>query len=841
MSSPAASPLIDETNRTVYQKFSISADTSFDLDKLKQKLGKLSTLLDKFSNFASQLGSAVSLHPELEFILSNFKSVKSELAFALNDLISPHKNKSMDNFLCNDKEIFFLKTEIAKKKEEIHEKNEEINEINEQVSSQFEEIKQLTTEVGKLKMDFNKAEREKEESRLEVVYLKNQLERYQKNNKLLQDSLITQENKIRYISALKSKYEEIIHDQKIKPKVVLCVSENEGIFIKPEKKRKKYDQKLIKNEFESLEAISISNKNPLKIRYSSLFDDDESDLYKLQLKPKKSSKTLNEGSEEFIPANKKLTDLITEKNKIEEEMISVKEACNRLENENKDLTNKFVEAMEMCKILEEFLSKSNNLKTHEFLIEKRENISINQKKGSFSTKLNYKKSNEKFDFRERINELEQTLIKQNIEICELKEKLNASKASVEKYKQELVKSNDSIHNLENLMSQLQEEYLYLEATNELLNIKQSENSKKTIALFSQQKDSLLKVSKIQKKNDKKMNELNTITNLISDVQKTIESTDEIISLSFSDIISRTELLESNLKSLKTAFSLKINKKNNENTQNLEKFSIALSKAQNEVLELQSENKKLETERKKLLNTRDKLISQCNLQSDEIISLKTEQDEKNFQKLEEAESQIEALQIQLKNSELCNETLKRKVQKIVEKNEKLHKQLEEKENEFEILKEKLLEIKNRANSSESNNLYKDEIYQLKLKNAKLEQALQDHQNSQATPEELIKLKDLYVSQIFKIDEDQKTLEKKLFNAENNANKEKESFQRSLDSFAKQLTGANLEIHNLKSKLTEANNKFCPKFNNPDDYKIIKLQRYEDKLWYLIKDIRDDHFL
>jgi hypothetical protein len=54
-----------------------------------------------------------------------------------------------------------------------------------------------------------------------------------------------------------------------------------------------------------------------------------------------------------------------------------------------------------------------------------------------------------------------------------------------------------------------------------------------------------------------------------------------------------------------------------------------------------------------------------------------------------------------------------------------------------LKEKLLEIKNRANSSESNNLYKDEIYQLKLKNAKLEQALQDHQNSQATPEELNK--------------------------------------------------------------------------------------------------------
>ena len=225
----------------------------------------------------------------------------------------------------------------------------------------------------------------------------------------------------------------------------------------------------------------------------------------------------------------------------------------------------------------------------------------------------------------------------------------------------------------------------------------------------------------------------------------------------------------------------------------------------EINKLTTENNSLQKEKKTLLETRDKLIFQCNTQSEELISLKSDIDEKYIERIEDADYQIALLHGQIKKLEQSEGILNANFMKNSEKTQAITIIIEEKCKKIEELQEEISELrfKSSINSTSSGENYKEEIYNLKMKNIKLEKMIEDINNSRPTDDDISNMKNLYISQISQIDDIRKKLEKKLKDTENNLLKEKESFQKSQDSFAKQLTGANLEIHNLRAKISELN--------------------------------------
>ncbi|OMJ90820.1 hypothetical protein SteCoe_6687 [Stentor coeruleus] len=817
--SPLSSPIINDFKKKTALKVSSSLESGFNMEKFKQKLENLSNLLEKFAGFTTSIEENIVQHPELEYTLTRFMSAKKEIAFALKNIISNDDKKSDDS---QDKsfsnEIIMLKSEICRLKAELNEKNEENIELSEQFASLANETKESHKEISISKQNLNKLEKENNELRLESIYIKSQIERLQKNNKILQESLGSRENTLKDFSALQAKYEEILSEKKSSLRPTLSMIFTSSYSILPKKKFKtilKIDiiQGLL---IKSSQKVSQSNRI---VRSSSFLNSPKSE------------------SEDFQALSKKMSIVIGEKNKVEEEFLLLKEKNISLQVENKNLMDKLYEAMEMCKILEEFMNKnhtnvlevqvqslisffpvtSETNKGNIVGISQQEIFVLHEKLIEIENVLEMRKE-ENEELIDKNVKFEKLLEEKQSQIEDLQESNSKNMASVEKLKEELAKSLNSFNAISSLKSQLQEQVKFLNSSNDLVASQLKEKKKECEMLIE------------------KLKEYQSLSFLSDDTYnwKTVipDHITKVLNKFAEDYIGTQEYINSKLDNLTTKLISLISLGSS-----LKSYKQTLNSQEKDTNELIKEIKKLETERKKLLETRDKLITQCNSQSEEIISLKLEQEEKFQQKIEDSDYQIVMLQNQVKKLQTSELSLNKLLLSSTEKSSNLQNELQEKNAIIEQLTNELSQIKFKQSVSnhDPKEKYKDELYALKMKNIKLEQTIQD---LSLNNEDLNKAKSSFASQLGKIDEERQYLERKNKDNEAQWGKEKESLQKSLDSFAKQLTGANLEIHNLKRKIEELQNSRNPDFSSPDEYKIHRAVEHDRQIWYLIES-KDTH--
>jgi hypothetical protein len=769
--SPVASPVLgDSRRRGNYGNSKNSPEKGFDLEKFKLKVEGLAGLLGKFNRFTALIDEAISANPELGELFLNFKSVKSELSFALMDMFdsrSPNKKKieerGQDSIINN--EIYSLKSENCKLKAEINHKNTEIIEITDQAKRLEGEVKEIRRSSMISKQDMMKVEKEKEEMQLEAIYLKSQIEKLQKTNKILTDNLLINEKKTTDFMLLQSKYDEIIKDMKLKPRVKLEIIKISTILIKSRKP-----------------ALSIEFVDQIKviIKKPSMF----------------SSEILRESreNENSFMLNRKITQIISEKNKVEEELLLAKSKITSSNEENRMLNQKLSEALEMCKVFEEFLIKSENQsKKDNFSNLKVVSSSVislppnlkNIKKPPKSEKsLESRKNEEKISELEQIlrlsKENQENLQKENKNLKKIQDKTQEELRQSEVIKSSLLSSNsfleEKVHNLTKLLDSKQETSFSTQSTRKSLSFSEISQN---FSSFSQE------------------------------ISEVFEKFSEILE-SFN-----LKLLSSNSQ----VFEVKENL--------LKKSKMAES--------LQNELKIVIKEKTKLLETRDKLITQCNAQSEEIISLKLEQEESFSQKKEDQDYEVHFLKSQVSSLQSTESSLLQALKETTDKYTLLLQTASEKDSKLESLTSELsqLKFKQSVKSLDSNDKYKEEVYSLKMKNIKLEQTIEDLRSSQLSQEEFSKVKSAYLCQISKMDEDRLMIEKKLKDSENSWTKEKEALQKSLDSFTKQLAGSTLETHNLKQKVKELSLALRPSFSSSDEYKIIRVVDHEDSTWFLLE--------
>ena len=268
---------------------------------------------------------------------------------------------------------------------------------------------------------------------------------------------------------------------------------------------------------------------------------------------------------------------------------------------------------------------------------------------------------------------------------------------------------------------------------------------------------------------------------------------------------------------------------------VKQISISLDTANSEISELRIENGKLNQERKNLLETRDRLISQCNVQSEELISQKLDIEETYSQKFEDFDYQIALLQGQIKKHQINEAVLNKTILENTEKYFVMCLAVEEKSKKIEELQSEISELRFRhsINFTSSGENLKEEIYTLKMKNIKLEQQIQESKLSQASPDEISNMKKFYISQISHIDEERKQLEKKLKDLESSLAQEKELVSKTQDNYAKRLAGANLEINTLKQQILDLRQKIFPTFYSNDEFNIVKEVNWGEHTWYLIE--------
>ncbi|OMJ88469.1 hypothetical protein SteCoe_9598 [Stentor coeruleus] len=817
--SPISSPIINDFKKKNTLKVSSSMESGFNMEKFKHKLGNLGNLLEKFTGFTASIEEIIDQNPELEYTLTRFKSAKKEIVFALKDIIGNDDKKSDDS---QDKsfsnEIIMLKSEICRLKAELNEKNEENIELIEQFASLTNETKESHKQISIAKQNLNKFEKENNELRLESIYNKSKLERLQKNNKILQESLESRDNTLKDFSALQTKYEEILSEKKSSSKSTLTIFLGTSYNISS----KKTTWTILK--IEKLQGLFIKSiqkvpKSSRIARPSSFLNDS---------KPE---------SEDIQGLNKKMSLLISEKNKVEEEFLLLKEKNINLQVENKNLMDKLYEAMEMCKILEEFMNKNHtnvleiqvqNLisffptvsetnKGNTIGVSQQEIFLLHEKLVEIENVIEMRKE-ENDELIEKNAKLEKSVVKKQSKVDDLQESNNKNVLLVEKLKDELTKSFNSFNAVNNLKNQLQEQVKFLNSSNDLVTSQLNERKKECEMLSEKLKEyqslSFLSDDTYNWKTlipDHVKKALNKFTENHIETQQNIDSKLDNLTRKLISLIS----LVLSVKSHKPASNS--NRKDN--------------------TELLNEINKLEIERKKLLETRDKLITQCNTQSEEIISLKLDQEEKFQQKIEDSDYQIAMLQNQVKKLQTSESSLNKLLISNTEKSINLQNDLQEKDAIIVHLTNELSQIKFKqsVSSHDPKEKYKDELYALKMKSIKLEQTIQD---LTLNNEDLNKAKSSFISQLGKIDEERQYLERKIKDNEVQWGKEKESLQRSLDSFAKQLTGANLEIHNLRRKIEELQKARNPDFLSPDDYKVHRAVEYDRQIWYLIES-KDTH--
>lgn len=770
INSPVTSPiLMDSKMRSGRFSSKNSTDHGIDLEKFKIKLNNLAGLLEKFNFFTVKLEETISINPNLSEIVLNFKSAKSELAFALMDISnsksSPKKTieeRSSDTSTSN--EIYTLKSEYCKLKAELHQKNSEIMDLTDQIKRVENELKESRRNFITRKEEILKLEKEKEEIQLESIYLKSQIDKMQKTNKILQDTLQNQEKKTNDFIFLQSKYDEIIQDLKLKPKTSLHIEFISFHSILPIKSK----SGILTLELQPSFSIETIKKN-LKYRRKSPnpFED-------------------SQNNETIYLLNMKISNLIREKTKAEEDFIQLNEKFQGVKEENKALNEKLCEALEMCKILEEFMNKS-------------------QGKGRNAENLKV------------------VCVGSCFVAAKLKVKLNESPTKiprVENRMESIKKSEEKVAEMEKILKGKIDE----------------------LELVSKDRDRVLE----------ELNHLKTSPSKPDPKSKSQQnqskppsrpSTPSLISSQLSSALSiQSSSISSKLSSIESVLSSKCSRLNSLFSSIHSLKSLILHKSQI-IKDLKSDLKSVKTEKIKLLETRDKLIIQCNTQSEELISLKTEQEEIFSHKKDEETYQVQLLKNQLKVLQSSELNLNQALSETIEKYSKLVQVLNEKDHKLEALTTELsqLKFKQSTSSQDPSHKYKEEIYTLKMKNIKLEQALEEQKNSEYSLEEFKKLKTLHLNQFTKVDEDRKSLEKKLKDCESLWNKEKEALQKSLDSFTKQLAGANLEIHNLKNQLKDLTESLKPQFMSSDEYKVLRVVEYENLTWYLIQILSSQNYI
>ena len=272
--TPTSSPIISGSFRSnIMSSTSRSSEIPFNVEHFKFKLDSLAYLLDNFANYAAKIELAVNNNPELQNTLSRFKSARNELTFALKEIISPQNSKRKLD--CNEEgrlssNTSDLKAKLNKTIDELRKKNEEITELSEENQKNLEEMEKTKNLISTLKQDVSRYENDNEELRLEIVYSRSQIERYQKNIKILQESLALQENKYKDITILQSKYEEIIKFSNKRSKAALGFSPVFNLLIQSEKvdnsdfKMQNSELFLIENQgFISIESNTLKNNTVL--------------------------------------------------------------------------------------------------------------------------------------------------------------------------------------------------------------------------------------------------------------------------------------------------------------------------------------------------------------------------------------------------------------------------------------------------------------------------------------------------------------------------------------------------------------------------------------------------
>lgn len=769
--SPIASPVLGE-NRKRTQTLRSSPDKGFDFEKFKQKIEGLGSLLSKFNRYTALIDEAVMTHPDLDHLFHNFKSIKSELSFAMMEMFdnrSPVKKKSEErnSDLGVNNEVILLKSENCKLKAEIHHKSDEIREINDQVFRLEQELRENRKNLNNLKEELSKQEKEKNDIQIESVYLRSQNDKLQKSIKLMSESMSTNEKKTNDFILLQSKYDEIVKNLRFTPKV-LTMHVVSMIEVKCKFRRMK---------IESLTGIWVGSRKNLGFRFA-------------------------EGEIEGVLINKKVSQAIAQKNKVEEDLIvtkeelaMVKDKYNAANEEKRSLNSKLCEALEMCKIFEEILVKTENenkRKSEKLDFTFPEIISLNQIQSSKPPK----KPSKIQSFSAKPDQLK----KLEEKIQDLEKDLQSSLTSQEAFKKE----NQS------LQSCLHESQEHLEQLSLLNSNLQSSN------LYLQEK----------------------VQNLSLDSKKSPIPSPPKPNPDLSSILSKFSSFSQETSEIFENFSLILQSYNSKLSSTLFQISSIKSNSRKkmQIIEnLTAELKLIQKEKNKLLETRDKLIIQCNSQSEEIISLKLEQEESFSHKREDNEYEVQVLKNQIKNLQSSESNLLQALKETTDKYTNLVQISSEKDLKLEALTTELsqLKFKQSIKSLDSNDKYKEEVYNLKMRNIKLEQIIEDLKNSSLSQDELNNIKNSYISQINKIDEDRIAIEKKLKDSEISWNREKDSLQRSLDSFTKQLAGANLEIHNLKQKVKDLNLSLKPVFHSSDEYRIVRVVDYEKSSWYLLE--------
>lgn len=806
LASPAYSPLLYDSSKSTSVKYPSSMDNSFNMERLKKKLGSLAVLLEKFAGFASQIEKVVNCTPGLEGTMHRFNSVKKELTFALQGLISPespNKHSDSESEKHYQIEIFSVKNENSAVKQELLQKNEEFAELELQMQGQMAEIKKIREMLSKNKQEFNKLEKENEELRLENIYSKSMIERHQKHNKILQDSLTLQEKKHGDMLILQAKYGEIMMGQKVtvRPGLKICKETDAEV---------NGTRRLCRNQVVFQGNVSIGKTN-----FGRNFKSSE----------------MNKGdSEEFMNIHRNYSSLIVEKNKIEEDLNEEREKNTELQKENEELNSKLKDALEMCKILEDLFSRHDKEKRFEggyMGIDYGKDIScfpIEDCKGTMREKDLKLLVKEKNRLEGKIFNLERELSEKTTEAFNGSEKIKSLMKLTEEYREDIRKSHGSISNFEAQIGQLQKKIRTFEGSN--ANLSEILTEKINECLVFEKKIKGLENIEKQWKLTKSILE----TSLYEGFSKQTFSFFELVQSVLDKFFSKFKVLQKKISVVKNIRPFPKTGKLSETIS----LSESLKLANIEISNLNSENHKLNIERKKLLETRDRLLSQCNTQSEELISYKQDADEKYLQQIEDRDYQVAILQGQLKKIQATEDSLNKILIESSEKYYVLCSSLEEKSKQIEELKSENSELKFRQSvmSSHSGGNYKEEIYTLKMKNIKLEQNIQEAKDSKLTADEISEIKNIHFLQISKVEEEKKVLEKKLKETEASLAKEKQSVHKAQDIFAKQLTGANMEIHNLQAKIVDLNEKILPRFASADEYNFIRTVTYEDQTWYLI---------
>ena len=788
--SPSYSPILGDSLKKTSGKITSTADKAFNMGRLKYKLENIANLLEKFAVFAANIETAIHNNPELQGNMNRFNYARRELAIALKDMIAPAgtptRSLEVESEQNSSNEVISIRSELSKVQQELIQRNEEIIEINSQLKTHTDENRTFRSKISDMKQEINKFENDNEELRLEIIYSKSQIERHQKNNKILQESLAMQEKKLRDVLVLQAKYGEIIIDKgKSTVPLGICVypeiyienySKNNNGSEVPGMTRNMYCSNEKTIEFQcyicanSCWNQNLSNKKPIKYENQSI-------EFTILPKASKTNQIENNRSEDYMSMHKNMSILILEKNKLEEEIIAKKDALITLQEENKGLLEKLVDAIEMCKILEDLLStartyreNSRNLQlciaapTDLKILPQRKLLTVSKVHNIRIPQLKSFQKEERLALQHRITSLEADLSSSKIESQHLSEELKILRVSSER---SLVKFSQHID-------------IFFESISILI-------SKPSEKLFTLNKKLLI------------LKSLNT--------ERQISREPGLVN----------------------------NQKHGMSEDFIKKISISLDAANSEISELKLENNKLIQERKKLLETRDRLISQCNAQSEELLTQKLDTDEKYSEKIEDLDYQIALLQGQVKKLQANEATLNKSLLENAEKYSVMCLAVDEKSKKIEELQSEISELRFRhsVTFTHSGENLKEEIFTLKMKNIRLEQQIQESKLSQSSPEEISNLKKNYISQISHIDEERKQLERKLKDTENNLNVEKQLVSKTQDNYAKRLAGANLEINTLKQQIFDLNQKIYPTFYSYDEFNVVKDVNWGDRTWHLIE--------